>query len=70
MIKTYHDTLRKKCSYSVFFFSAFSRMRIEYEDLLCKSPYSVRMWEIEDQKIFECGHSLRKESKLEMRNVL
>ena len=41
---------RKKCPYSEFFWSAFSRMRIEYRDLLCKSPYSGRMWEYAKQK--------------------
>ena len=33
-----------------FFWSAFSCIRTEYGDLLCKSPYSVRIQENTDQK--------------------
>ena len=33
-----------------FFWSVFSRIRSEYGNLLCRSTYSVRMWENTDQK--------------------
>ena len=33
-----------------FFWSVFSRIRTEYRDLLCKSPYSVRMRENKNQE--------------------
>ena len=52
-------TLRKKCPYSEFFWSAFSRIWTEYRDLPRKSPYSVRMRENTDQKNFECRHFSR-----------
>ena len=54
-------TLREKCPYSKFFWSVFPRIRTEYGDLLRKSPYSVRMRENTDLKIFEYGHFLRSE---------
>ena len=31
-------------------FGVFSPIWTKYEDLLCKSPYSVQMWENTDQK--------------------
>ena len=43
-------SLRKKCPYSNFFWSIFSRIRTECGDLRRKSPYSVRMQENMDQK--------------------
>ena len=43
------------------FWSAFSRIRTEYGDLLCKSPYSVQMWENRDQKHSKYKHFLRSE---------
>ena len=46
------------------FLSVFSRIRTEYGDLLCKSPYSVRMWENTTQKNSENGHFLRRGSGL------
>ena len=49
-------TLRKKYPYSEFFWSVFSRMQTEYEDLLRKSPYSGRMRENTDQKNSEYRH--------------
>ena len=33
-----------------FFWSVFCRIWTEYGDLLCKSPYSVQIWENTDQK--------------------
>ena len=41
--------LRKKCPYSELFWSVFSRIRTEYGEILCISPYSVRMRENTDQ---------------------
>ena len=45
-----NTTLREKYLYSEFFWSLFSRIRIEYEQILCISPYSVRMRKNTDQK--------------------
>ena len=39
-------SLYEKCSYSEFFWSVFSRICIEYREILHISPYSVRMREI------------------------
>ena len=49
-------TLRKKCPYSELFRSPLSRIRTEYEEILCISPYSVRMQENKDQNNAEYGH--------------
>ena len=43
-------TLREKRPNAEFFWSVFSRIRTEYRDLICKSPYSVRMRENKNQK--------------------
>ena len=40
--------LRKKCLYSEFFWSVFSRVRNEYEEIRSISPYTVRMRENAD----------------------
>ena len=46
-------------AYSVrVFWSVFFRIRTEYKDVLCKSPYSVQMQEDVDQKNSEYGHFL------------
>ena len=50
---------RKKCPYSEFFWFAFCRIQTEYEDLLCKSPHSVRIRENADLKNSEYRHFLR-----------
>ena len=42
-------TLREKCSYSELFWSTFSRIRTEYEEILRISRYSVQMRENADQ---------------------
>ena len=47
--------LREKCPYSEFFWSAFSRVRTEYEGIRSICPYSVRMLENTDQKNSEDG---------------
>ena len=51
--------LRKKCPYSEFFWSVFSRIRTEYGEIFRISPYLVGMWEYVDQKISENGHFSR-----------
>ena len=49
-------TLRKKCPYSEFFWSVFSRIWTEYGEILRISPYAVRMWGNMDLKNSEYGH--------------
>ena len=51
-MKDYQDisSLREKCPNTEFFWSVFSRIRIEYADLLHKFPYWVRIRENTDQK--------------------
>ena len=51
-------TLREKCPYSEFLWSAFSHIRVEYGETLRISPFSVRMRENTDQKNFKYGHFL------------
>ena len=51
--------LSKACPYSKLFWSLFSRIWTEYEEIVCISPYSVRMWENTDQNNSEYGHFLR-----------
>ena len=51
-------SLRKKCPYLEFFWSASYRIRTKYGNLLCKSPYSVRKLENLDQKNSKYGHFL------------
>ena len=46
--------LRQKCPYLKFFWSMFSQIWTK----LCKSSYSVRMWENADHKNFEYEHFL------------
>ena len=53
-------TLREKCLYSKFFWSAFSRIRTEYGDILRISPYSVQMQENTDQKNSKYGYFSRR----------
>ena len=50
--------LHKKCPYSELFWSAFSHIWTEYGEMLRISPYSVRMWENEDENNFEYEHFL------------
>ena len=52
-------SLRGKFPYSEFFWSVFSRIQIEYGDLLRIFSYSVRMRENTDQKNSEYGHFWR-----------
>ena len=55
-------TLRERCPYSELFWSAFSRIRTEYGDILHISPHSVRMRENADQNNFEHGHFSRSDN--------
>ena len=41
------------------FWSAFSRIRTEYGEILYVSPYSIRMWENADQNDSKYGYFLR-----------
>ena len=52
--KTLKISLRKKCRFSELFWSAFSRIRTEYGEIL--RPYSVRMQENADQNNSKYGH--------------
>ena len=52
-------SLGKKCPYSELFWSVFSRIRTEYEEILRISPFSVRMRENRDQNNSKYGHFLR-----------
>ena len=54
----------RKCPYSELFWSAFSRIRTEYEEILRISPYSVRVRENADQNNFGYGPFLRSTSRL------
>ena len=49
----------KMCSYLKFWWSLFSRIRIEYGEIRSISPYSVQMWEKTDQKNSKYGHLSR-----------
>ena len=51
--------LRKKSPYSELFWSAFYRILTEYGEILCISPYSIRMREDADQNNSEYGHFSR-----------
>ena len=55
------QALRKKCPYSELFWSAFSRIRSEYREILRIFPYSVRMRENANQNNSEYGHFSRSE---------
>ena len=52
-------SLREKCPYSELFWSAFSRIWIEYGELLLISPYSVRMRENMDRNNSQYGYFSR-----------
>ena len=52
-------TLSKKCSYSGFFWSVFSRIRDEYGEMPNISPHSIRMRENMDRKNVEFGQFSR-----------
>ena len=52
-------TIHEKCPYSEFFWYLFSRIQIEYGEILRISPYLVWMQENMYQKNSEYGHFLR-----------
>ena len=52
-------SLCKKCPCLELFWSLVSRIRTEYGEILCISPYLVQMQENTDQNNSEHGHSLR-----------
>ena len=47
-----------KCPYSELFWSTFSRIRIDYGEILRMSQYSIQMRENGDQNNFKYGHFL------------
>ena len=49
-------SLCEKCQYSEFFWSVFSRIQTEYEEIRSISPYSVQMRENKDQNNSEHGY--------------
>ena len=53
--------MRKKSPYSELLWSAFSRIRTEYGEILRISPYLARMPENADQNNSEYGHFSRSE---------
>ena len=59
--RTIVQPLREKCPYSKFLWSVFSRIWIEYGEILRISPYSVRMRENTNHKNSEYGHFSRSE---------
>ena len=63
--KSSYKTLRKKCPYSEFFWSAFSRIWTEYEKVFRISPDSVQLREKVDQKNSEYEHISCNERKAE-----
>ena len=60
-LKEHLQVLHEKCPYSELFWSEFSRIRTEYEEILCISQYSVQMRENTDQNNSEYGHFLGRE---------
>ena len=50
------QSLFKNCLYLLFFWSLFSCIQTEFEDLQSKPPYLVQMRENTDQKNFKYGH--------------
>ena len=55
------EALHEKCSYSELFWSALSRIRTEYREILRISPYSVQMRENADHNNSDYGHYLGSE---------
>ena len=52
-------TLRRKCSYSEFLWSVFSRIRTEYGDTLCKRLHSVQIRENTDYENSDIFYSVK-----------
>ena len=62
-------TMREKCPYSEIFWSAFSRIRTVYGEILRISSYSFRTRENTDQKNSEYRHFLRSAIKINISKV-
>ena len=45
MVAMFCGPLREKCPYEGLVWSVFLHILREYGDIICKSPYSVQMWE-------------------------
>ena len=58
----YKHTLSEKCPYSEFFWSVYSCIWIEYEEILCISPYWLWIKEYTDQKNSEYGRFSRNDN--------
>ena len=58
----WQNSLREKCPYSELFWSAFFRIRTEYEEIICISLYLVRMRGNADQNNSKYEHFLRSDS--------
>ena len=58
------QTLRKECLFSKIFWSAFSRIQTEYEEIRSVSPHSAQMREMrnKDQNNSEYGRFLLRET--------
>ena len=63
-------TLRKRCPYSELFCSVFSHIRAEYGEIRSIFPYSVGMWENNDQNNYEYGRFSRSVTHLYLNNLL
>ena len=61
---------RKKYPYSELFWSVFTRIRIEYGEIIWISSYSVRMPENANQNNSEYGHYLHSEALSKMTDKL
>ena len=61
-VSTNKQTMREKCPYSELFWSLFSGIRTEFEDIWSTSPYSVRIRENTDQNNSEYRHFLYSEN--------
>ena len=53
------QTVLKRCPYPELFWFVFSRIRTEYRELLCISPYSFQILEKTDRNNSEYGHFSR-----------
>ena len=67
--QSWAPALRKKCPYSELFWSAFCRIRTEYEEIQSISPYSDRMRENADQNNSEYGYFLRSTDCREIQEI-
>ena len=61
-VNSWRNKLREKCPYLEFFWSEFSHIWTEYEEILHISPYSVEMQESTDQKFSRYWYFLRSDN--------